>query len=50
MRGAAKEKLYHLISIRDKRLRESIESTYLMTAVCAQIPSSINEEDLGRLG
>ena len=51
MRGTAKEKLDHLISNRDKRLKEEpIESPYRMTAFCAQISSSINDADLSRLG
>ena len=50
MRVRAKEKLEHLISIRDKRLREPVDSPYRMIAVCAQIPSSKNDADLGRLG
>ena len=40
----------HLISIRDRRLKEPIESPYRMTAVCAQIPSSIDDVELGRRG
>ena len=50
MRRTAKEYLDHLISIRDKRLRKSIDSPYRMTALYAQIPSSIDDADLGRLG
>ena len=49
MRGTAKEKLDHLISIRHKPLRKPIESPYRMTVVCAQIPSSIDDADLCRI-
>lgn len=49
MRGTAREKLDQLISVCDKRLRQSIGSLYHMTATCAQIPSSIDDADLGRL-
>ena len=48
MRRPAKEKLDHFISIHNKRLTEPIESPYLMTAVCAQIPSSIDDAYLDR--
>ena len=50
MWGTAKEKLDHLLSICDKRLREITEYPYRMTAVCARIPSIIDDADLGRLG
>ena len=50
MRRKVEEKLHHLISIRDKGLRRPIESLYRKAAVCAHIPSSIDDADLSRLG